>query len=156
MIKLFFSRLYPCLTFSFQMKLDRLVCIVLVLFVFTPVTGVPNILQSTSNLSRLEAIRAYFNSRLRYMEIIVFLPLSHGIKLSLRQLQIPITLKICPRLLRCNCGTENAKLAQLQPLFRYNDMDSMSGIRSFMYGKSVSNQRIESWWGILRRQGIQW
>ena len=90
------------------------------------------------------------------MEIIVFLLLSHGIKLSLRQLQIPITLKICPRLLRCDCGTENGKLAQLQPLFKYNDMDSMSGIRSFMYGKSVSNQRIESRWGILRRQRIQW
>ena len=51
-----------------------------------------------------------------------------------------MALKICPRLLRCDCGIENAKLAQLQPLFRYNDTDSMSGIRSFMYGK----KRIES------------
>ena len=25
-----------------------------------------------------------------------------------------------------------------------------------MYGKSVSNQRIEAWWGILRKQGNQW
>ena len=70
------------------MKLDRLVCVLmLVLFVLTPVTAVPNILQSTSNLSRLEAIRVYFNDGLRYMEIIVFLLLSHGIKLSLRQLK---------------------------------------------------------------------
>ena len=63
---------------------------------------------------------------------------------------------MCPRLLRCDRGSENAKLSVLQPFFRYNDTDSLSGMKSFMYGKSASNQRIESWWGILRKQGIQW
>ena len=29
-------------------------------------------------------------------------------------------------------------------------------MNSFMYGKSASNQRIETWWGILRKQGLQW
>lgn len=53
-------------------------------------------------------------------------------------------LGVAPRLLRCDCGTENAKLSVLQPFFRYNDADSMSGLKSFMYGKSVANQRIES------------
>ena len=65
-------------------------------------------------------------------------------------------LGVCPRLPRCDRGSENAKLSVLQPFFRYNDTDSFSDMKSFMYGKSVSNQRIESWWGILRKQGIQW
>lgn len=32
----------------------------------------------------------------------------------------------------------------------------MSGLNSFIYGKSTSNQRIEAWWGIMRRNGIHW
>ena len=32
-------------------------------------------------------------------------------------------LGVCPRLLRCDSGTENAKLSVLQPFFRYNDMN---------------------------------
>ena len=56
-------------------------------------------------------------------------------------------LGVCPRPLRCDRRTENAKLSVLQPFFRYNDTDSFSGMNSFMYGNSVSNQRIESWWG---------
>ena len=32
-------------------------------------------------------------------------------------------LGVCPRLLRCDSGTENAKLFVLQPFFRYNDMN---------------------------------
>ena len=58
-------------------------------------------------------------------------------------------LGVCPRPLRCDRRTENAKLSMLQPFFRYNDTDSFSfsGMNSFMYENSVSNQRIESWWG---------
>lgn len=61
-----------------------------------------------------------------------------------------------PRLLRCDMGTENAMLSLLQPYFRYFARDSMAKMRSFMYGKSTSNQRIEAFWGLLRRQGINW
>lgn len=32
----------------------------------------------------------------------------------------------------------------------------MAGLKSFIYGKSTTNQRIESWWGILRKLGIHW
>ena len=39
---------------------------------------------------------------------------------------------------------------------RRNDRDQYAGERSFMYGKSVHNQRIESMWGNVRRQGIQY
>lgn len=35
-------------------------------------------------------------------------------------------------------------------------MDRLSGLKNFMYGKSVSKQRIEAWWCHLRRQGMQW
>ena len=65
-------------------------------------------------------------------------------------------LGVCPRPLCCDRRTENAKLSVLQPFFRYNDRDSFSGMNSFMYGNSVSNQRLNRGGGILRRQGIQW
>ena len=56
-------------------------------------------------------------------------------------------LGVCPRPLCCDRRTENAKLSVLQLFFRYYDTDRFSGMKSFMYGNSVSNQRIESWWG---------
>ena len=46
-------------------------------------------------------------------------------------------LGVCHRLLRCDCGAENAKLSVLQPHFRHNDTDSLSGMNSFMYRKSI-------------------
>ena len=45
-----------------------------------------------------------------------------------------------PRLLRCDRGTENSKVAFLQPFLRRNGQDASSGIRSFQYGCSVTNQ----------------
>ena len=44
-----------------------------------------------------------------------------------------------PRLLRCDRGTENSKVAFLQPFLRRNGQDASSGIRSFQYGCSVTN-----------------
>ena len=43
----------------------------------------------------------------------------------------------------------------MQTFFRRNDNDEFSGNRSFQYGKSTSNQRIESWWSIYKRDTIQ-
>ena len=60
-------------------------------------------------------------------------------------------LGVCPRLFRFDRRIENAKLSVLQPFFRYNDTDSFSGMKSFMYENSVSNQRIESWWGNTKK-----
>ena len=37
-------------------------------------------------------------------------------------------------------GTENAILAYVQPFLRRKNADSRSGMGSFCYGKSVSNQ----------------
>lgn len=42
-----------------------------------------------------------------------------------------------PKLLRCDLGTENSRLAYLQPFLRRGG--SLSD-QSFQYGKSVSNQ----------------
>lgn len=66
------------------------------------------------------------------------------------------TIGCAPRLLRADRGTENSVISFLQPFFRYNCADNMAGLNSFIYGKSTTNQKIESWWGSLRRQGIHW
>ncbi|XP_062522376.1 uncharacterized protein LOC134197129 isoform X2 [Corticium candelabrum] len=62
----------------------------------------------------------------------------------------------CPRVLRADRGTENTNVAFIQPFLRHFDKDALAGEKSFWYGKSTSNQRIESWWGQLRKNCIQW
>ena len=57
---------------------------------------------------------------------------------------------------RADVGTENVHVEQIHKFLRRNDRDQYAGERSFMYGKSVNNQRIESMWGNVRRQGIQY
>jgi hypothetical protein len=39
---------------------------------------------------------------------------------------------------------------------RNNHNNSLSGNKSFCFGKSIANQRIESWWGILRKETTQY
>lgn len=60
------------------------------------------------------------------------------------------------RKIRGDCGTENMYVAGMQRFFRRNDDDSFAGMKSFMYGKSTSNQRIESWWAFLRNSCTDW
>ena len=48
--------------------------------------------------------------------------------------------KGCPRLLRTDLGSENSKIAFLQPMLRHYHSDSLSGCNSHCYGKSTSNQ----------------
>ena len=62
----------------------------------------------------------------------------------------------CPRILRCDLGTENTSLEFLQRFFRYDCNDDLAGVKSFMYGKSTTNQRIEAWWGLLRKYCTGW
>ena len=62
----------------------------------------------------------------------------------------------CPRLIQTDCGTENGIIASLQSVFRSQDQDQFSGLRSHRYGTSTSNQRIEAWWSILRRFRSEW
>lgn len=58
--------------------------------------------------------------------------------------------------IRGDCGTENCNIANIQRFLRRNDADYFANEKSFMYGKSVANQRIEAWWSFQRRWGINW
>lgn len=57
--------------------------------------------------------------------------------------------------IRSDMGTENSMVGTLQIFLRDNHDDDYARERSFMVGKSVTNQRIESWWGILRKENSQ-
>lgn len=46
----------------------------------------------------------------------------------------------CPRVVRCDGGTENNRIAFLQPFLRWNGQDAFAGEKSFQYGRSASNQ----------------
>lgn len=61
-----------------------------------------------------------------------------------------------PRIVRGDNGTENVNTAAIQRFFRRDANDVFAGEKSFMYGKSVSNQRIEAWWGQLRKGCADW
>ena len=55
----------------------------------------------------------------------------------------------CPTRVRVDCGTENTNIEAMQLVLRNENPGC------FLYGTSQHNQRIESWWGILRRECIQ-
>ncbi|XP_034530357.1 uncharacterized protein LOC117805873 [Notolabrus celidotus] len=61
----------------------------------------------------------------------------------------------CPERIRADHGTENGHVANMQMFLRRNHTDVFAGDKSFLYGRSTGNQRIESWWGILRKQCVQ-
>jgi len=46
----------------------------------------------------------------------------------------------CPRIVRADRGTENSRIAYLQPFLRRNGTDALAGSNSFQYGRSASNQ----------------
>ena len=60
------------------------------------------------------------------------------------------------RVIRADRGTENGNIAVTQHFFRRLARDDFGAEKSFMYGRSTANQRIEAWWGILRRQCSDW
>ena len=60
------------------------------------------------------------------------------------------------RRIRADFGTENTHVAQIQRFLRRHNVDSLAKEKSFVYGKSAANQRIESWWSFQRRWGINW
>jgi len=62
---------------------------------------------------------------------------------------------VYPRRVRADMGTENVHVETIQKFLRRNQGDEHASEKSFLYGKSIYNQRIESLWGIIRRQGIQ-
>ena len=60
------------------------------------------------------------------------------------------------RVIRADHGTENGYVAAVQRFFRRNAQGDGAEMDSFMYGKSVSNQRIEAWWSILGKDCAKW
>jgi hypothetical protein len=58
----------------------------------------------------------------------------------------------CPRIVRADKGTENGVVCEFQRFLRQNGGDPFAGERSFIYGRSTCNQRIESWWSLLRKE----
>ncbi|KAG1930743.1 hypothetical protein F2P79_022072 [Pimephales promelas] len=61
----------------------------------------------------------------------------------------------CPRRIRSDHGTENVAMEQMQIFLRRDATDEFAFHRSFLYGSSNHNQRIESFWSILRKENIQ-
>ena len=64
-------------------------------------------------------------------------------------------LEYVPRTIRGDRGSENVVVAGMR-YFRREHQDSMSGNSSFLFGSPTNNQRIESWWSILKRQNSAW
>ena len=64
------------------------------------------------------------------------------------------------RLLLCrlwtDLGTENVVVWDVQTFLHRHDIDNRSGALSYIVETSTSNQRIESWWGILRMEGMEY
>ena len=60
----------------------------------------------------------------------------------------------CPMIVRADMGTENTVVCELQRFLREDGEDSFQGDKSFLYGKSSCNQRIECWWGMLRKECV--
>ena len=54
-------------------------------------------------------------------------------------------------MVRTDLGTENTRVRDIQRFLRRNGDDGMAGDNAFIQGASTSNQRIEQWWGFLRR-----
>ena len=51
-----------------------------------------------------------------------------------------ITVLGTARIIRGDCGNENLNVAGVQRFYRCNGTDSMAGEKSFLFGKSTSNQ----------------
>jgi hypothetical protein len=56
----------------------------------------------------------------------------------------------CPTRIRVDLGTENG----IQSALRWDKMDEFAK-KSFIYGSSNHNQRIECWWSFLRTHLVQ-
>eukprot|EP00731_Ephydatia_muelleri_P013068 Em0007g378a len=62
----------------------------------------------------------------------------------------------CPARMRSDHGTENVTIATCQMAFRHYHGDRYAGANSFIFGSSIRNCRIESWWSRLRNFRMEW
>ena len=61
----------------------------------------------------------------------------------------------CPKLVRTDDGTENVIVLKLQRYLRRHGSDTFAADKSALTGASTHNQRIECWWGMLRKQCVE-
>ena len=62
----------------------------------------------------------------------------------------------CPAIVRADIGTENGYVQVLLRIMRGVHDDAFAGKGSFIFGKSIANQRIETWWSRLRKECSQY
>lgn len=60
----------------------------------------------------------------------------------------------CPRCIRADMGTENVEVKAMQTFLKEQNRQNYQ-CPPFLVGKSPANQRIESWWSILRKYNVQ-
>ena len=65
-------------------------------------------------------------------------------------------IKVVPRKLAADRGTENVVIAGSQRFLRRNHEDDLTGHLSFLFVKSITNQRIEAFWSQFRRSCADW
>ena len=61
-----------------------------------------------------------------------------------------------PTIIRSNRGSENTVIGGIQMYLRQHHQDTFSGEKSFRYGSSINNQRIESWWSFFQKHRSDW
>ncbi|XP_031338632.1 uncharacterized protein LOC116174338 [Photinus pyralis] len=63
-----------------------------------------------------------------------------------------------PQSIRTDMGTENGLVKHVQEYFHeaMHNVQNGNVLPPFLYGTSQANQRIEAWWGLLRRQHSQY
>ncbi|XP_060912008.1 uncharacterized protein LOC132988566 [Labrus mixtus] len=61
-----------------------------------------------------------------------------------------------PRIVRTDQGTENVVVRDIQVFMRRDGLDRRAAEQSHIGGASTANQRIESWWGVMRKEGIEY
>jgi len=59
---------------------------------------------------------------------------------------------LLPRVIRADYGTENSLISAIHSTLRHEHVDCRAGQKSFIYGQSMSNQRIEAYWAQLRKK----
>ncbi|XP_051530514.1 uncharacterized protein LOC127427138 [Myxocyprinus asiaticus] len=59
------------------------------------------------------------------------------------------------RIVRGDCGTENVHVRDFQRFLRRNNIQQDFNTDSYLEVASTANQRIESWWGFLRKECME-
>ena len=117
----------------------------------------PPHVNSLTHLERNSLIEHCFHRGFDYREILGFRLLCHGIQISLFQLMWILNAKGLYRRRACSSPIDvitavERELGGSGRLWWGND--DFAGQKSFISERSLSNQRIEVWWGFLRKSDM--